>query len=122
MTVSKLPSGRWRAQTYDSILGKKVSSAKVLGLDEDSFASKRLAQDADTEARKLLAGRKPEQTTVSEWRETWTTDPLWTGGKKESTTVHNAERTRRFATGDRHPEATAPSTSAPSRSVRLGMR
>jgi integrase len=98
MTVSKLPSGRWRAQTYDSILGKKVSSAKVLGLDEDSFASKRLAQDADTEARKLLAGRKPEQTTVSEWRETWTTDPLWTGGKKESTTVHNAERTKGFAT------------------------
>lgn len=94
--IAKLPSGRWRAQTWDAQARKKVSSAKILGLEVDSFASKREAQDADAAARKLLSDREAHQVTVAEWHETWTTEPLWTDGKKESTVKHNRERTSHF--------------------------
>jgi integrase len=95
MSVSKLPSNRWRAQTYDPSTGKFVSSAKVLGLTEPTFATETKARRADAAAAKLLAERRGLQLTVAEWALTWTTDPLYRR-RKESTNIHNEERIRRF--------------------------
>jgi integrase len=95
MSVSRLPNGRWRAQTYHQ--GKTVSAAKVLGLppEQATFSSRRKAEDAVTEARKVLARRRAHEVTVGEWAETWTTDPFW-ARPKESTNIDNARRVRRL--------------------------
>lgn len=95
MSVSRLPSGRWRAQTYDSATGRYVSSAKVLGLTDPTFAKEHEARRADAKAAELLAARKPHALTLQEWADRWTTDPLYQR-PKESTNIHNRERIRRF--------------------------
>jgi hypothetical protein len=58
MSVSQLPSKRWRAQTYDSATGKFVSSAKVLGLAEPTFKTESAARRADAKAAEILAERR----------------------------------------------------------------
>jgi integrase len=93
VSVSQLPSGNWRAQTYFE--GKVYSSAKVLGIDPESLTTERKAKDADSAARNLLRGRRKNRVTVAAWAETWTTDPLYERFK-ESTNKHNAERVKRF--------------------------
>lgn len=95
MAVSKLPNGRFRAQTYDSTTGKFVSSAKVLGLKEGSFPTESKAHRADAAAAKLLADRRPNVLTVAAWAKQWTSDSLFQR-PKESTNIHNRERIKRF--------------------------
>jgi integrase len=95
MSVSRLPSGRWRSQTYDPSTGKFVSSAKVLGLTEPTFATETKARRADAAAAKVLAARRPQAMTLQAWADRWTTDPLFSR-PKESTNIHNRERIRAF--------------------------
>lgn len=95
MSVSQLPNGKWRAQTYDPATGKFVSSAKILGLAVASFAREKDARRADAKAAETLAARRPQALTLAAWAETWTTSPLYERNK-ESTNAHNRERIRRF--------------------------
>lgn len=95
MSVSRLPSNRWRSQTYDSESGKFVSSAGVLGLTERTFKTETLARRADAKAAEVLKERRGHALTISDWALTWTTDPLYQRPKR-STNLHNAERIRAF--------------------------
>jgi hypothetical protein len=45
MSVMKLPSGRWRAQVHDPVLGHNVSVSRVLG-GPGTFATKTEAKRA----------------------------------------------------------------------------
>jgi hypothetical protein len=95
MSISKLPSGRFRAQTYSAETGTFVSSAGVLGLTERTFKTETAARRADAKAAELLKERRGHALTISDWAETWTTDPLYQRPKR-STNLHNAERIRSF--------------------------
>lgn len=95
MSVSKLPSGRWRSQTYDAESGKFVSSAGVLGLTERTFKTETLARRADAKAAEVLKERRGHALTIQDWATTWTTDPLY-DRPKASTNIHRAERIRAF--------------------------
>jgi integrase len=95
MSTSKLPSGRFRSQTYDPSTKRYVSSAKVLGLEVSTFATESQAKRADAKAAEVLAARKPKALTLSAWAERWTTDPLFQR-PKESTNIHNRERIKKF--------------------------
>lgn len=99
MAVSRLPSGRYRAQTYDPSVGKFVSSSKILGLDESTFPTERKARLADAKAAEVLGERREQVVTLADWAKTWTTDPLYQR-PKESTNIHNRERIRKFV--DQH--------------------
>lgn len=94
MSVSKLPSGRWRAQVYDPSVGHNVSVSKVIG-PPGTFATKRDAKAARERARAVLGGPR-SGVTVGEWRDRWLTDPLF-ARPKQSTMRHNTERTKAFA-------------------------
>lgn len=94
MSISKLPSGRWRAQVYDPSTGKTVSVPKIIG-GPSSYATKREAKAAREKARATLRGARGN-VTVAQWRDRWLNDPLFRR-PKESTMVHNAERTKAFA-------------------------
>jgi integrase len=95
VSVSQLPSKRWRAQTYNPATGKFESSAKILGLKNSTFKTKKEAQTADVNAAKVLKDQRGAETTLADWAETWTTDPLFQR-PKESTNIHNRERIARF--------------------------
>lgn len=95
MSVSQLPSGRWRAQTYDPATKGYVSSAKVLGLEVATFATESQAKRADAKAAEALAARRPKALTLAAWAERWTSDPLFKR-PKESTAIHNRERIKAF--------------------------
>jgi integrase len=100
MTLSKLPNGRWRARVHHR--GKDCSVAKVLGLsDGTSWRTKSEARDAKEKARGILKGRSPSEITVMDFWEQWTTDPLFSR-PKESTNIHNKERTKAFAENHGH--------------------
>lgn len=96
MSLSKLPSGRWRAQVHDPSVGHNVSVSKVLGKGYASFETKKEAKAAREKARALIGSQRGHETTVMEWWTAWTTDPLWRR-PKDSTNLHNAERTKAFA-------------------------
>jgi integrase len=85
MSVTKLPSGRWRAQVYHQ--GRNVSAG--------TWATKREAKAAREAKRRELQQGPRSSTTVKEFRSRWTTDPLF-ARPKQSTNIHNAERTRAF--------------------------
>ncbi len=93
MSVQQLPSGRWRAQVYDPATGKNVSVSKVLG-GAGTFKTKTAAKTARSDARKRLGGPGCD-VTVADFRTRWITDPLF-ARPKESTNIHNAERTKAF--------------------------
>jgi hypothetical protein len=95
MSVSRLPSGRWRSQTYDSATGKFVSSAKVLGLTEPTFATETKARRADAAAAKVLAERRGQQLTLAEWA-TRGRRTRSTGARRRARTSTTEERIRRF--------------------------
>lgn len=95
MSLSRLPSGRWRAQVWDPRLGRNVSVSRVLG-GEGTFRTKGEAKAARERARAALGRSHVTEVTVSDFWERWTTDPLFQR-PKASTNVHNAERTRDFA-------------------------
>jgi integrase len=99
VSLSKLPSGRWRAQVYHQ--GQNVSVPKVLGQPRGtSYATKREAKFAREEARRRL-GQQRSAMTVGEFAGRWTTDPLYER-PKESTNLHNAERIKAFVQKHRH--------------------
>lgn len=95
MSVSKLPSGRWRAQVHDPRVGHNVSVSKILG-GPGTFRTKGEAKTAREQARGKLGQTQQERVTVAQWRERWITDPLF-DRPKQSTNIHRAERTRAFA-------------------------
>ncbi len=94
MSLSKLPSGRWRAQVYDPALGRNVSVSRVLG-GAGTFATKSEAKRAREQARARLGDVRTDVLTLRGFWERWTTDPLF-ARPKESTNIHNRERTRAF--------------------------
>jgi integrase len=95
MSVQQLPSGRWRAQVYDPASGKNVSVSKITG-EPGTYRTKTEAKQARSRAREALGGPL-HLVTVGEFQLRWTTDPLF-ARPKESTNIHNKERTIAFAT------------------------
>jgi hypothetical protein len=94
VSVSRLPSGRWRAQVYDASLGRNVSVSRILG-GSGAFATKTEAKQARAQARERLGDVRADDLTLRGFWERWTTDPLF-ARPKESTNIHNRERTRAF--------------------------
>lgn len=94
MSVQQLPSGKWRAQVYDPSQGKNVSVSKVTG-EDGTYRTKTEAKQARAKAREVLG--TVSAVTVGDFHTRWTTDPLFLGKKRESTNIHNEERTRGFA-------------------------
>lgn len=95
MSLQKLPSGKIRAQVHDPATGRNIGVGKVLG-GSSTFRTRTEAKQARARARdKLQAGRGRGATTVAELHGRWTTDPLF-ARPKESTNLHNAERTQGF--------------------------
>jgi hypothetical protein len=95
MSLTKLPSGRWRARVWHQ--GKDIAVGPVLGLPKGTtWRTKGEAKAAREKARAILKGNKAGDTTVGQRWERWTSDPLF-ARPKESTNVHNKERTQAFA-------------------------
>lgn len=94
MSVTKLPSGMWRAQVYDPSSGRNISVSKVLG-GAGTFRTKTEAKTAREQARVKLGVVQNAIPTVSEFRERWLTDPLF-ARPKLSTMLHHDRRTREF--------------------------
>jgi hypothetical protein len=101
MSVMKLPSGRWRAQVYDPAIGGNVSVSRVLG-GSGTFGTKSEAKRARERARERMSEPRSREVTVRAFWERWTSDPLF-ARPKESTNIHNRERTLAFVEwyGDR---------------------
>jgi integrase len=95
MSLTKLPSGRWRAQVYDHRTGKNISVGKVLGLKDSTFETKKEAKAAREDARKLLGTVVRQAVTVQDFADRWTSDPIFER-PKASTNIHNAERIKGF--------------------------
>lgn len=105
MSLQRLPSGQYRAQVYDPASGRNVSVTKVLtpdemrGLGSENGATFRLRRDAKAareEARRKLGATGRSRVTVADFRDRWLSDSLF-DRPKESSRIHNAERTRAFA-------------------------
>lgn len=94
MSVMKLPSGRWRAQVHDPATGRNVSVSRILG-GQGTFTTKTEAKRAREQARQRLGDARARDVTVRDFWERWTTDPLF-ARPKESTNIHNRERTLAF--------------------------
>jgi hypothetical protein len=94
MSVMKLPSGRWRAQVYDPAIGGNVSVSRILG-GPGTFATKSEAKRAREQARERISEPRSREVTVRAFWERWTSDPLF-ARPKESTNIHNRERTLAF--------------------------
>jgi integrase len=94
MSISRLPSGRWRAQVYDPASKRNISVSRVLG-GPGSFRTKAEAKRAREQARERLGQSEQRSSTLAEFWQLWTTDPLF-ARPKESTNIHNRERTKGF--------------------------
>lgn len=94
MSVMKLPSGRWRAQVYDPTVGGNVSVSRILG-GSGTFATKTEAKRARERARERLSEPRSREVTLRVFWERWTSDLLF-ARPKESTNIHNRERTQAF--------------------------
>jgi hypothetical protein len=94
MSISRLPSGRWRAQVYDSSLGRNVSVSRILG-GSGAFATKTEAKRARVKARERLGSIRSRDLTVRGFWERWTTDPLFARPKKSSD-IRRRELTKGF--------------------------
>jgi integrase len=95
VSVTKLPSGRWRAQVYDPATGKNLSVSHVLG-GPGTFATKTEAKQARHRARERLGEICARDVTVRGFWERWTTDPLF-ARPKESSDIRRRELTKAFA-------------------------
>ena len=100
MSVTRLPSGRWRAQVYDAATGKNVSVSAVLG-GQGTFATKSGAKRAREQARERLGSVRSREVTVRAFWERWTTDPLF-ARPKQSSDIRRRELTKAFV--DRYGE------------------
>lgn len=96
MSVTKLPSGNWRATAYDPATRKMVPVGRILSGTSTS-RTKREAKQAEAKAVEALVANagKTQSLTVAAFYERWTTDALF-ARPKESTNMHNVERTRAF--------------------------
>lgn len=92
MSVTKLPSGRWRAQVYHE--SRNLSVSVILG-PPSTFGTKTEAKQARAAAREVLAEQTARGVTLLEFWERWTSDPLF-ARPKQSTNLHNLERTEAF--------------------------
>ena len=93
MSLEKLPNGRWRARIYHD--GGYKSVPLVLGQPQGiTYRTKREAAEAKEKARLRLRGGASEMTLRQFW-ELWTTAPRF-ARPKESTNIHNRERTKAF--------------------------
>lgn len=87
MSLSKLPSGRYRAQVYSPALGRNVSVG--------TFDTKREAKAAREQARGEQGNVVRQAVTVASFADRWTSDPIFER-PKASTNIHNAERVKGF--------------------------
>jgi len=94
VSISRLPSGRWRAQVYDPASKRNISVSRVLG-GAGTFRTKAEAKRARERAREQIENLDPRETTVREFWERWTNDPLF-ARPKESTDIRRREQTKRF--------------------------
>jgi integrase len=94
MSVSKLPSGRWRAQVYDPASAKNLSVSKVIG-GPGTFTTKTEAKQARTKARERLGDVRARDVTVRGFWERWISDPLF-ARPKESSDIRRRELTKAF--------------------------
>src|ERR1700761_1675956 len=94
MSLTKLPSGRWRAQVYDPARGHNVSVSRVLGVS-GTVTTRAEAKRARELARARLGEDLAKPVTLAAFWQRWTTDPLF-ARPKESTNLHNRERTKTF--------------------------
>jgi integrase len=94
LSVTRLPSGRWRAQVYDPATGTNLSVSTLLG-SPGTFATKTEAKRAREKARERLGESREVAITLAAFWERWTADPLF-ARPKESTNIHNRERTKGF--------------------------
>lgn len=95
MSVSKLPSGKWRAQIHDSRVGHNVAISQILGPNYRSFATKKEAKAARQLAQEKLEAIGGHGTTVRGFVERWKTEKLFQR-PKESTNAINRERIKGF--------------------------
>jgi hypothetical protein len=102
MSVTRLPSGRWRAQVYDPATGKNLSVSHVLE-GPGTFATKTEVKQARVSARERLGHACVQDVTARTFWDRWTNDPLF-AHPKESTNIHNRERTRAVRRSLREPE------------------
>jgi len=94
VSVTRLPSGRWRAQVYDPASGKNLSVSRVLG-GPGSFKTKTEAKRARQRARERLGGARLRDVSVRGFWERWTTDPLF-ARPKEASDIRRREGTKAF--------------------------
>jgi hypothetical protein len=95
VSLNRLPSGRWRARVWHQ--GKDLNVGHILGLPAGTtWRTKAEAKAAREDARRMLRSRGPASMTVREFWERWTSDPVY-ARPKDSTNIHNRERTKGFA-------------------------
>jgi integrase len=94
VSVTRLPSGRWRAQVYDPASGKNLSVSRVLG-GPGSFKTKTEAKQARQRARERLGGTRMRDVSIRGFWERWTTDPLF-ARPKEASDIRRREGTKAF--------------------------
>lgn len=93
MSVSRLPSGRWRAQVHHPGKHGNVGVGEILG-GLSTFRTKAQAKQAREEARQRLRARLASAT-VRDFAERWCSDELFARPKR-STMIHHAERVSGF--------------------------
>src|SRR5689334_8057989 len=91
---NQLPSGRWRTRVRHPRTGRQISAQQIIG-GPATYATEREARSAEREAATLLAKSAKAGTSLREFWDDWTTDPLWLR-PAESTNIHNKERTSKF--------------------------
>lgn len=91
MSLTKLPSGRWRAQVYDPARGQNVSVSRLLG-GKGTFATKTEAKRVRERARDRLGDLSSEAMTLRGFWQRWTTDPLFARPKSSTTSTTTSER------------------------------
>lgn len=96
MSISRLPSGRWRAQVYHPGKGRNVAVGDVLGTPRATYRTLREAKQARETARAMLGHQNTDRVTITQWRDRWISDPLFKR-PKQSTNTHNRRRTKGFA-------------------------
>jgi integrase len=91
----QLPSGRWRARVRHPRTGRQITAHTVIG-GPASHADADDAAAAERQAAGVLRSSVQFGVTVAEFRADWTTSALWLR-PAESTNLHNAERSAKFA-------------------------
>lgn len=94
--VVKLANGRYRAILNDPVTGRNVSAATVLGQRGTTWETPGEAFRAREKARDKLQHARDVGMLIGEWWTLWTSSGLWER-PKESTNIHNRERTKAFA-------------------------